>query len=159
MRNEQARAWSAALIREFVEKARKKGKSCSILNRIAYIGAARMDVLFHYAQQYGFQLVIQPPEEQNNKWYAMGGSWKEMLKAMVFHFWTAEDEEVLAAGRPEDLEKVTRQTERRTKLTRMGISIEAINGWLRRHQVPQMESFCILALCEGFKIEWREVKK
>lgn len=159
-RNLEARQWGAALLREVVERAKEKGKKDSVLTRLAYVGAGRMDVIEHLAGSLGFYLVIQPPEEYGSgRWYAMGRNWKELVKAMVFHFWTAEDEELIKHGTLDSIDNLTRRSERRKKLKDMGLDAEsAFTGWLCRHKVPPIESVCILAMCEGFKIEWREAK-
>ena len=159
-RNLEARQWGAALLREVVERAMEKGKKDSVLTRLAYVGSGRMDVIERLAASLGYYLVIQPPEQAGSgKWYAMGRNYRELLKAMVFHFWTAEDEELIKHGTLDSIDNLTRRSERRKKLKDMGLDAEsAFTGWLCRHKVPPIESVCILAMCEGFKIEWREAK-
>ena len=160
-RNLEARQWGAALLREVVERAKEKGKKDSVLTRLAYVGSGRMDVIERLAASLGYYLVIQPPEQAGSgKWYAMGRNYRELLKAMVFHFWNAEDEELIKHGTLDSIDNLTRRSERRKKLKDMGLDAEsAFTGWLCRHKVPPIESFCILAMCEGFKIEWREAKR
>lgn len=161
-RNLEARQWGAALLREVVERAKEKGKKDSVLTRLAYVGSGRMDVIERLAASLGYYLVIQPPEQAGSgKWYAMGRNYRELLKAMVFHFWTAEDEELIKKGTVDSIDNLTRRSERRKKLHEMGLDAEtAFTGWLgKNRKVPPIESFCILAMCEGFKIEWREAKK
>lgn len=159
-RNLEARQWGAALLREVVERAKEKGKKDSVLTRLAYVGSGRMDVIERLAASLGYYLVIQPPEQAGSgNWYAMGRNYRELLKAMVFHFWTAEDEELIKHGTLDSIDNLTRRSERRKKLKDMGLDAEsAFTGWLCRHKVPPIESVCILAMCEGFKIEWREAK-
>ena len=158
-RNEEARSWGAALLNDVVKRALDKGKYDSKLARMALAGAGHLDKVTQLARGIGYQLVIQPPEETENNWYPYGGKWKELVKAIVFHFYNAEDEELIAAGRTDELEKLNRESERRTKLKNMGLDFSTVTQWMTKSTVPPLESFCILALCEGFKIEWREVKK
>ena len=159
-KNLEAREWGAALIRQVVELAAAEGKTNSVLTRLAYIGAGSMDNIAHMAAGMGFQLVIQPPEEEGTgRWYAMGGSWRELLKTMVFHFCNREDAELIADGKADKLECIDRKSNLRTELQRAGLSTESFTYWLQRRKVPTIESFCILAMFEGFKIEWRRVEE
>ena len=157
-RNKEARDWGAALLREVVERAAAKGKTNGVMTRMAYVGAGAMNNVANMAAGMGFRLVIQPPEERGSgRWYAMGGSWRELLKAMVFHFCNREDEELIANGLESKLENVVRPSNLSKELHEAGLSVESFTYWLQRNKVPTIESFCLLALFEGFGIEWREV--
>lgn len=157
-KNLEAREWSARLIREVVEMAAAEGKTNSSLTRMAYVGAGILDNVVNMARGMGYQLVIQPPEErESGRWYAMGGKWKDQLKAMVFHFMNREDEELIAAGKGDKLECLTRSSELRKALHEAGLNTECFTYWLQKGKVPTMETFCLLAMFEGFGIEWRRI--
>lgn len=159
-RNEEAREWGAALLRQVVEMAAADGKQNSVLNRMAYVGAGAVDNVVHMARGMGYQMVIQPPEERGSgRWYAMGGRWRDQLKAMVFHFCNREDAELIADGKENKLECVVRPSRLREELARSGLSVDSFTYWLQKGKIPTMESFCLLALFEGFGIEWRRVKE
>lgn len=159
-RNPEAREWGAKLIRDVVNMARERRRTNATLTRMAYVGAGQLETIARIAASLGYRLVIQPPEERGSgRWYAMGGNWRELLKAMVFHWWNREDEELIAAGREDELDKIYRDTKIRTALREAGLKAVTITDWLQNGKVPTMESFCVLALFEGFGIEWREVKE
>ena len=157
-KNPEAREWGARLIREVVDRAAAEGKTNSVLTRLAYVGAGSMDNITHMAAEMGFHLVIQPPEEDGTgRWYAMGGDWRELLKTMVFHFCNREDAELIADGKADKLECIYRKSRLADDLRSAGLRTESFTYWLCRRKVPTIESFCILALFEGFKIEWRKI--
>jgi hypothetical protein len=78
---------------------------------------------------------------------------------MVFHFWERENAELIESGRDAELELIVRDTKLRRSLADMGLGADSFTDWLQKGKVPTMENFCILALFEGFKIEWREIPK
>ena len=159
-KNEQAREWGAQLIRDVVNRARWKGGYIYQLAKMADVGAGSLAKVAELAGKLGFWLVIQPPEEDGTgRWYAMGGRWRDQLKAMVFHFWEREDAELIESGREAEIELIVRDTKLRRALADMGLGADSFTDWLKDGKVPTMESFCILALFEGFKIEWREIPK
>lgn len=159
-KNEQAREWGAQLIRDVYNRAKWKGGYIYQLSKMAEVGAGSLAKVAELAGKLGFWLVIQPPEEDGTgRWYAMGGKWRDQLKAMVFHFWEREDAELIESGREAEIELIVRETNLRRELADMGLSVDSFTTWLKDNVVPTMESFCILALFEGFKIEWREIPK
>lgn len=158
-KNMEARRWGAELLREVVERARQKCRTNPMLTRMAYVGAGQVETAAKLAASLGYQLVIQPPEERGSgRWYAMGGKWKELLKTMVFHWWNREDEELIATGNESKLDYINRDSQIRRDLHDAGLSAECFTEWLQKGKTPTMETFCILALFEGFGIEWREIK-
>ena len=160
VKNKEARDWGAALLREVVERAAAKGKTNSEMTRMAYVGAGAMDRVANMAAGMGFRLVIQPPEERGSgRWYAMGGSWRELLKTMVFHWWNREDEELIATGNEDQLDRIFRKSEIRKQLHDAGLNADCFTEWLQNGKTPTMETFCLLARFEGFGIEWREVEE
>ena len=157
-KNEEARKWGAQLLRDLVDMAREKGRYHTLLTRMAYVGAGQLETVSRLAAGLGYQLVIQPPEEKDSgRWYAMGGNWKELLKTMVFHWWNREDEELIATGNENQLDRVYRKSEIRNQLHDAGLNADCFTEWLQNGKTPTMETFCLLAQFEGFGIEWREI--
>lgn len=159
-KNEQAREWGASLIRDVVNRARWKGGYIYQLAKMAEVGAGQLRNVSELANKLGFWLVIQPPEEDGTgRWYAMGGKWKDQLKAIVFHFWERETAELIADMREAYVDAVDRESKLRDALHDFGLNADSFTDWLQKGKVPTMENFCILALFEGFKVEWREIPK
>ena len=157
-KNIEARRMGARLLEDVVARAREKGKSNSLLTRMAYVGAGQIETITRAAAGLGFELVIQPPEEaETENWYAKGGKWKELLKTMVFHWWNREDDELIRSGNEHQLDLIYRKSEIRKKLYEAGLNADAFTEWLQIGKCPTIESFCILAIFEGFKVEWREI--
>ena len=157
-KNAEARRMGARLLRELVESARQQGKTNSFLTRMAYVGAGQIDTITRLSAGLGYQLVIQPPEEAGtDNWYAKGGKWKELLKTMVFHWWNREDEELLRTGNEHQLDLIFRKSELRNHLYEFGLNADCFTEWLQNGKCPTIESFCILAMFEGFKVEWRKI--
>lgn len=158
-KNLEARRWGAELIREVVDKAREKGRTNTVMTRMAYVGAGQLETVSRIAAGLGYRLVIQPPEERDSgKWYAMGGNWRELLKTVVFHWWNREDAELIATGHENAVDNVTRDSQIRRDLRDAGLNASIFNDWMQCGKVPTMESFCLLCMFEGFGIEWREVE-
>ena len=144
---------SADFINTLIELAAKQGKSHYMLNRMAKSGSASLDNLSKLADEMGYRIAIHFPDKDG--WYSCGGKWKELVKMMVFHFWTAEDEEIIASGSLDQLEKIDRTSERRTRLLyQFGMDARCFTSWLQKGQVPKLESFLVLARAEGFKVKW-----
>lgn len=159
-KNAEAREWGASLIREVVDRAAQKGNWNYTMSRMARAGAGSLECVSRFADSLGYRLVIQPPEEKDSgRWYSMGGNWKEILKTMVFHWWTREDEELIKTGHEDYVDRVFRDTKLRRDLRDAGLSADSFTDWLQKGKVPTMESFCILAMFEGYGVEWREVKR
>lgn len=147
---------SADFITELIELAAKHGKSHYMLNRMAKKGAASLDFLSKLADEMGYRIAVKPPDADG--WYSCGGKWKELVKMMVFHFWTAEDEEIIASGNLDQLEKIDRTSDRRTRLLyQFGMDARCFTSWLQKGQVPKLESFLVLARAEGFKVKWSKI--
>ena len=147
---------SADFINELIELAAKQGKSHYMLNRMAKSGSASLDNLAKLADEMGYRIAIHFPDKDG--WYSCGGKWKELVKMMVFHFWTAEDEEIIASGRLDQLEKIDRTSDRRTRLLyQFGMDARCFTSWLQKGQVPKLESFLVLARSEGFKVKWSKI--
>ena len=147
---------SADFITTLIELASKNGKSHYMLNRMAKSGSASLDNLAKLAEEMGYRIAIHPPDKDG--WYACGGKWKDVLKMMVFHFWTAEDEEIIASGNIDQLEKIDRTSERRKRLfSEFGMDARCFTSWLTHGQVPKLESFLVLARAEGFKVKWSKI--
>ena len=160
-RNENAKTEAAEFIRKLNDLAHAKMRNSAELNRMSYTGSARLDTIAELAKSLGFYLVVQPPEETENKWYAMGGKWRDILKSMVFHFLERENAELVASGREKLLDAVHRDTEISEQLHQAGLNTGSFNEWLCRMngKKPSLESVFILADFEGFKLDWREMPK
>ena len=159
-KNEQAREWGAQLIRDVVNRARWKGGYIYQLAKMADVGAGSLAKVAELAGKLGFWLVIQPPEEDGTgRWYAMGGRWRDQLKAIVFHFWERETAELIDDGREVYVDAIDRESKLRDSLHDFGLNADSFTDWLQKGKVPTMENFCKIALFEGFKIEWREIPK
>ena len=159
-KNEQAREWGAQLIRDVVNRARWKGGYIYQLSKMADVGAGSLAKVAELAGKLGFWLVIQPPEEDGTgRWYAMGGRWRDQLKAIVFHFWERETAELIDDGREVYVDAIDRESKLRDSLHDFGLNADSFTDWLQKGKVPTMENFCKIALFEGFKIEWREIPK
>ena len=131
---------SADFLNELIERAAKQGKSHYMLNRMAKSGSASLDNLSKLADEMGYRIAIHFPDKDG--WYSCGGKWKELVKMMVFHFWTAEDEEIIASGNLDQLEKIDRTSDRRTRLLyQFGMDARCFTSWLQKGQVPKLESF------------------
>ena len=147
---------SADFLNELIELAAKQGKSHYMLNRMAKSGSASLDNLSKLADEMGYRIAIHFPDKDG--WYSCGGKWKELVKMMVFHFWTAEDEEIIACGNLDQLEKIDRTSDRRTRLLyQFGMDARCFTSWLQKGQVPKLESFLVLARAEGFKVKWSKI--
>jgi hypothetical protein len=147
---------SADFLNELIELAAKHGKSHYMLNRMAKSGSASLDNLSKLAEDMGYRIAIHFPDKDG--WYSCGGKWKELVKMMVFHFWTAEDEEIIASGNLDQLEKIDRTSERRTRLLyQFGMDARCFTSWLQKGQVPKLESFLVLARAEGFQVKWSKI--
>ena len=147
---------SADFITELIELAAKQGKSHYMLNRMAKSGSASLDNLSKLADEMGYRIAIHFPDKDG--WYSCGGKWKELVKMMVFHFWTAEDEEIISSGNLDQLEKIDRTSDRRTRLLyQFGMDARCFTSWLQKGQVPKLESFLVLARAEGFKVKWSKI--
>ena len=159
-KNEQAREWGAQLIRDVVNRARWKGGYIYQLSKMADVGAGSLAKVAELAGKLGFWIVIQPPEEDGTgRWYAMGGRWRDQLKAIVFHFWERETAELIDDGREVYVDAIDRESKLRDSLHDFGLNADSFKDWLQKGKVPTMENFCKIALFEGFKIEWREMPK
>lgn len=159
-KNKMAREWGAMLIREVHDRAINRGGYVYELSRLARVGAGKIDKVSSLANSLGFRLAIQPPEEAGSgNWYTMGGKWRDQLKTMVFHFLERENAELIAEGRREDVDLIVRKSKLRDALHDSGLCADVFTEWLkyRNPKVPSMESFCILAMFEGFGLEWREI--
>lgn len=147
---------SADFITELIELAAKQGKSHYMLNRMAKSGSASLDNLSKLADEMGYRIAVKPPDSE--QWYACGGKWRDVLEMMVFRFWTAEDEEIIASGNLDQLEKIDRTSDRRTRLLyQFGMDARCFTSWLQKGQVPKLESFLVLARAEGFKVKWSKI--
>ena len=148
---------SADFITTLVELAAKDGKAHYLLNRLARSGTANIDHLSKLADELGYRIAIHPPDKEG--WYACDGKWKELVKMMVFHFWTAEDEELIAEGKLGKLEMIDRTSKRRTRLLdKYGISARKFTSWLQHGQIPKLDSFLALAKAEGFMVKWSKIR-
>ena len=147
---------SADFITELIELTAKQGKSHYMLNRIAKKGNANLDFLSKLADEMGYRIAVKPPEK--DVWYACGGKWKDVLKMVIFHFMNAEDEEIIASGNLDQMEKIERTSDRRTRLLRdYGINARYFTLWLQKGRVPKLDSFLTLAKSEGFKVKWSKI--
>ena len=147
---------SSDFINNLIDLAAKDGNSHYMLNRMAKKGSASLDNLTELAEKVGYRIAVNPPDKDG--WYACGGKWKDVLKMMVFRFWTAEDEEIIASGRLDQLEKIDRTSNRRTRLLHeFGMDARCFTSWLTKGQVPKLESFLVLARSEGFKVKWSKI--
>lgn len=156
MRNEKAHALAKSLILKLHDIAKARGKTDRTLVNMCYRESAQVDNLCAVANRLGYWLVIESPESRG-KWYNSGGQWRELVKRLVFHWWNRKDEELIRSGHAEKTDNICDTTELRRQLEAEGLSPVSFTEWLKNRKVPSFDSFCLLALFEGFGVDWREI--
>jgi hypothetical protein len=156
MKNEKALLMSSELIRKVHALAAAKKRFSTAMNRFKYNGRASLKGVCEAAADLGYYLVIEPPEERG-KWYNSGGQWRELLKRLVFHWWERKNAELILYGRDEEVDNISASTMLRKQLEEEGMSPLIFTEWLKERTVPSFENFCLLAMFEGFGVDWREI--